>query len=320
MSGRNPEKRCLNVVWRRRVLDDFLEAPFMRSVLLSRLRRPVRWIAIEDNAELPLIDDLLICSFGNPDGYLANLRAAGHRNIGVFHLGDEHGIDDIGFYAQADYVLRHYYFPERLVEPGGFNQKILWMPNGWARGVGPADTATHVPFAERTHSVFFAGYAGAAGPATNERAEMLESLRAYGIAATIILSQGFGQGLGAGSYAAYMGDAKLALAPGGNAPETIRLYDALEHGALPVIIDRPWLHAADGLAAVGTPPFIILTSWDDLPQLLPGVTAPAPTARRDDWQRQTDACRQWWQSFKDHTAGRVAAAIEAAFADAAGTP
>ena len=57
---------------------------------------------------------------------------------------------------------------------------------------------------------------------------MLNVLQEHRIPATVLLSEGFGQGLGAPSYSAYMANTKLALAPGGNAAETIRFYDALE--------------------------------------------------------------------------------------------
>ncbi len=308
--------RCLNVIWRRRVLDDFLEAQFIRTVLLSRLARPIRWTAIEDDAELPLSDDLLVCSFGDPGGYLENLRAAGHRNIGVFHFGDERGSDDTSFYGQADYIFRHYYFSKKLMPPGGFNRDVLWLPNGWARGVGPMRPAALLPFAMRRHGVFFAGFAGGTDDPISERAEMLNALQAHQIPATVVLSEGFGQGLGPGSYGAYMSDAKLALVPGGNSPETIRLYDALECGALPVVLNRAWLAAPDGLGVLGPPPLPVLQTWQDLPDAIADFLGARDRDGLEHSSARAVACRQWWGRIKDHCAERVAAVIETAFAGA----
>ena len=135
MTASPQQTRPLNIVWRRRVLDRFLEASFIREVLLAYLPRPLRWIAIEDDDALPLMDDILVCSFADPATYLRALRRAGQRNIGVIHLGDEIGQDDLGFYADADYVLRNYYIPETIHLSEAHAPPILWVPNGWATGV-----------------------------------------------------------------------------------------------------------------------------------------------------------------------------------------
>ena len=50
MTASSQQTRPLNIVWRRRALDRFLEASFIREVLLASLRRPMRWTAIEDDA------------------------------------------------------------------------------------------------------------------------------------------------------------------------------------------------------------------------------------------------------------------------------
>ena len=143
MTASHQQTRPLNIVWRRRVLDRFLEASFVREVLLSPLPRPIRWIAIEDEAALPLMDDILICSFGNPSTYLRELRRAGHRNIGVMHVGDETGKDNLAFYADADYVLRNYYNRRSVQLSETHAPPILWVPNGWATGVGPRSQSSN---------------------------------------------------------------------------------------------------------------------------------------------------------------------------------
>ena len=140
---------------------------------------------------------------------------------------------------------------------------------------------------------------------------MLNVLQEHRIPATVLLSEGFGQGLGAPSYSAYMANTKLALAPGGNAAETIRFYDALECGALPVVVDAPLLHAEAALGFCGTPPVVILDSWTALPDALECYLSPAAEA---DLSAQADACRQWWQMFKIRTSERVCGLIETSFA------
>lgn len=294
--------RPLNLVWRRSILDGVLEASFLRQVVFGALTRPLRWIAVEDSAPLPDLDDVLVCSFADPSDYLRQLRSAGRRNIGVLHLGDERAEDDLAFYAEADYVLRHYHRPG-LPPTGGLCQTIQWLPNGWARGVGPVSPNSRLPFEARRHELFFAGYAGKGTDGPPARRAMLDALSALGRPATVIVTDGFGQGLGPASYAAYLGDTQLALAPAGNAPETLRFYDALECGALAVVTDNAWLHAPDGAAAVGEPPVVIIDDW----RALAGLRADA----FDEDRRQ--AAIAWWARLKDHAAARCAEIVETAF-------
>jgi hypothetical protein len=296
-------ERPLNLVWRRTMLDGVLEASFLRLVVLAGIGRPQRWIAVEDSQPLPELDDLLVCSFGDCGDYLRTLRAAGKRNIGVLHLGDERGSDDIGFYAEADYVLRHYHRLD-LPQAAGHCRRVTWLPNGWARGVGPVTPAHQLSLTARNHEIFFAGFAGKDGKRLPARQAMLDALTALGRAATVILTDGFAQGLGPSAYSAYLGNTKFALAPAGNAPETIRFYDALECGALPVVTDNAWLHDAEGIAVLGPPPVPILDDWRDLAALL---GTPYGESHRQ-------AAQDWWQRLKSTTAARAAETIDAAFA------
>ncbi len=298
-----PSSRPLNLIWRRSILDGVLEAQFLRDVVLSKLARPVRWVAIEDNAPLPTMDDVLMCSFGDCGEVLRGFRAAGRRNIGVLHLGDERSTDDVGFYADADYVLRHYH-RANLPDSGGHCRSVTWLPNGWASGMGPVAANRHLNFHERRHEIFFAGHAGTGASPLPDREAMLDALKNLGRPATVILTEGFGQGLGTAAYAGYLGDTRFALAPAGNAPETIRFYDALECGALPIVTQSPWLQDTGGAAALGLPPVVVLDHWRDL------TTLDAQNLDEDQRRQALD----WWQRFKDLTATRVAQVIEAAFA------
>ena len=297
------QSRPLNLVWRRTILDGVSEAQFFSHTLLARLKRPLRWIAVEDQAALPEMDDLLICSFGDCGSYLRELRASGRRNLGVLHLGDELGQDNIRFYTDADYVLRHYYRPG-LLRQGRLGCEIAWVPNGWARGIGPFAAKHHLPFEEREHEFFFAGYKGGEGMGLSDRQAMLEALTKLGRPATIILTEGFGQGLGAMAYAGYLGNSKFALAPAGNARETIRFYDALECGAIPVVPDGKWLHSKDGIAALGLPPVVILKDWGQLNKVGEGAFN---EGMRGDMV-------EWWTKIKDHLSARVCGIIETSFA------
>jgi len=307
--------RPLNLVWRRKALDSVLETSFIRNVLLRNLKRPQRWISLEDGEDLPMIDDMLIVSFGDPVEYFEAARARGLKNIGFFQLGDEIGKNTCQSYQHADYVLRHYYFADHLSSmTDGKSPEVLWVPNGWGRGIGPDDAARQLSFRDRRLMIFFSGFVRNEDRKIDEREEMLVALREQRIPAMVSLTGGFGQGLGPSAFAAHMGNARFAAVPGGNSPETIRLYDALELGALPVVLDREWIHAKDGLAAIGEPPLVLLKSWQEAGEMLGPYLEGGDDAVLDKADEQRLRLGEWWQAFKSHTAERVARVIDRSFA------
>jgi hypothetical protein len=64
--------------------------------------------------------------------------------------------------------------------------------------------------------------------------------------------------------------------PGGSHPETFRLWESLEAGAIPVLVRAPALGPVEALLGPGA---VWLGSWAELPEFLLSVDA-AETARR----------------------------------------
>jgi len=290
----------LNIVWRRQVLETVLESSFIRTVLLSKIKRPQRWIAIEENDDLPMMNDLLVVSFGDPVSYFETLKDRGYKNIGFFQVGDELGDKGRKSYAYADYVLRNYHFPGPMSEKPGL---VSWVPNGWARGVGPVENGDHLSIFEREVPAFFSGFIGQGDDKILDRLVMLKVIKYNEIKALIATTSGFGQGLGPAAYAAHMGNTRYSLTPSGRSPETIRFYDALELGAVPIVIDGNWLHAKDGLGALGRPPIVILNNWAELPTFLKSQTD------LNAAEKQRLGCVQWWHRIKEYYAVKVAKLI-----------
>src|SRR5262249_24119655 len=143
--------RPLNLVWSQSLLDRVLEGYFIKDVLLAKVGRPVRTILLQDSGQRPLFGDALIVGVGaGISDYLREARARGGKNIGLFHMADEHGDHDRGFYELADYVIRNYWFEQALVQPNEQSLGVVWVPNGCRTGVGPACMDTMLGMAERT--------------------------------------------------------------------------------------------------------------------------------------------------------------------------
>lgn len=298
--------RPLTIVWRRQVLEAVLETSYIRHVLLSKINRPQRWMAIEEDDGLPLMDDTLIVSFGDPVAYFEAAKSRDIKNIGFFQVGDEKGDSSCASYALADYVIRNYHFAHQLAHKP---KRAIWVPNGWARGIGPVRGADHLSFADRTLPAFFSGFVGQDQDQIEDRQKMMDVIEKNQVQALMATTAGFGLGLGPAAYAAHMGNARFALIPRGRSPETIRLYDALELGAIPVAVDADWMHATDGLGVFGAPPFVLLKDWDQLPGYLTRFQGHVAADDLEQAEQQRLNCVQWWHRIQDHYAGEVARLI-----------
>jgi len=234
------------------------------------------------------------------------VRQQGISNVGLFQVGDEKGDTSCASYGSADYVIRNYYFDHQLNQKPG---RATWVPNGWARGIGPVRPVEHLNFVERTLPAFFSGFVGQDADQIDDRQRLLKVVDENAVAALMATTAGFGLGLGPAAYAAHMGNTRFALIPRGRSPETIRLYDALELGAIPVTLDSPWLHAREGLGSFGRPPFVILKDWAELPDYLSRFQGQVAPSLLEAIEQQRQDCVQWWQRLQVHFAGRVARLI-----------
>jgi hypothetical protein len=307
-------QRSLNLVWPRQTLEAVLEGYFIKEVLLSDIGRPVRTIVVEANTPFPFLNDALVVSFGNQlSDYLKEARSRGFVNIGLLHMADEHGAHDRSFYGFADYVLRHYLHEQALVPPPN-SLGVIWIPNGYRTGVGPILSQTMLTTAERRLMGFFSGVLKGR-TLSDERVQMVNAIQAGKLPFLVNESPGFGQGLGPVAYAAYLSMTRFGLVPGGNSPETIRLYEVLEAGAIPVVIKNPFVTAS---SALGNPPFVMLDNWSQLPAFYapysnamePGVIEEIEGRRRDVYH--------WWNCFKALQQRRVKELIDRSFARAYG--
>jgi hypothetical protein len=297
----------LNLVWRRASLDNVLEGYFIREVLLAGLQRPVRQLMFEDDWGGTIDHDtLFVVLRGDTVDLLRAARVAGLRNLGVLHVGDETGIDGRFFYQYADYVLRHYWFKE-IVSPTAA-PPVIWVPNGYKAGVGPIDPARTLPFDGRQIPGFFAG-SFHPDHLNHERQRLLDIVQREKLPFLMVGTSRFGIGMTPATYGGFLGNSKFALVPGGVSPETIRLYDALEHGTIPIVLESPFIESNEALGALGVPPLVLLDNWSSLPKAFRHLMQ-IPPSRLEDRRR---GILDWWTRFKAHCQARAGGLIEASF-------
>lgn len=299
----------LKIFARREQLDYILEASFLRNSLLAQVRRPVSIYPIEPKQPFPRLDNALYLTLLNFSvAPITEAITAGCKNIGVLHMGDELGELDCSWYQDVDYVLRNYWFEEKYrLPPGSRCQKVLWLPNGYANGTGPRPRDTLLPASMREISYFFSGRFPENHPSTAERHAMLQAVTDHQIPAFLNATDGFGEGYKAASYSALNENARFSLVPKGGADETIRLFDAMECGSIPISLCHPFLEAPE---AMGSAPIVKLESWQQLPQLHARIQS-LSDEQLDEIQREVIS---WWWNYKEALGGTVADLIEGSFA------
>jgi len=309
-------QRPLNLICRRQTLEYVLEGYFIKEVLLAEIGRPIRMIIVEPNEPIPFMPNVLTISFGTEfAGYLKESRARGVTNVGLLHMADEKGDHDRTFYGDADYVLRHYWFKEVLIAPNTRSLGVIWIPNGYRTGVGPTTVQTMLPAGERTIMGFFAGTLQAR-TLSEERKLMVKVVNDARLPFLILETAGFAQGFGPVSYGAYLGMCRFGLVPGGNSPETIRLYEVLESGAIPIMLKAPFVSAAD---ALDNPPFVLLNNWRELPQFYARYADANSPETIAEIEKMRQTAFDWWKAFKKKQQIRVKNLVEKSFARATGS-
>jgi hypothetical protein len=230
------------------------------------------------------------------------LKSAGNK-VTLFHMGDELANKNIALYASCDLVIRNYYF-SHIVSKVSQSPKIIWAPNGFRTGVGPRAAINLKPAGRRQALAAFLGWINNAASYHGERESFAEAASMCGENLFVMPSNGFAAGYNVGLYSAILEDSIFAPCPAGNSPETIRLYDALETGTIPISLRHDFLMSEDALASIGPVPFPIIDSWAQLPIYLEQMKGVLDSDPVKIIQLQAE-CIDWWTRYKKMIAIRL---------------
>ena len=144
----------------------------------------------------------------------------------------------------------------------------MWAPNGFRTGVGPREPTILKNILSRQSLSAFLGWIDNPNSFDQERVSFAKAAANCGDNLFVLPSTGFAGGYNVGLYSAIMEDSIFAPCPAGNSPETIRLYDALETGSIPISLEHEFLNSKEALGRIGLVPFPLLRSWNELPDFL----------------------------------------------------
>jgi hypothetical protein len=110
---------------------------------------------------------------------------------------------------------------------------------------------------------------------------------------TIIQTDGFGKGVPHKEYLEALSQAKIVPCPSGPAsPDTFRIWEALECGAVPIVDSRSLRDETVGFwpVVLGDHPLPVIDDWSMLPEVMDAVLA--------DYDRIQHFCQYWWKSYR----------------------
>lgn len=239
---------------------------------------------------------------------IQHIKSLGKKVV-LYHMGGETLDKDISAYSSCDLVIRNYYFSS-IINSSRLGSRVMWAPNGFRTGVGPRSKDVLKPAMYRQSMASFLGWINNASSFNNERAGFAGPAADCGNNLYLMPSNGFAGGYNVGLYSAIMEDSVFAPCPSGNNSETIRLYDALELGCIPISLSHEFLLSKDALALIGPVPFPLLNSWNELPQFLEEEKARAILSPIEIMNLQ-QRCINWWSDYKKAIQKNISETIEA---------
>lgn len=289
--------RALSLVTNEQTANTILESWFVQNVMLPEMPFGLEMEATRLSGSVVVYLEL-----GRPKTELIRALASRGNKVVLYHMGDEVGANyDRATYLGCDLVLRTYYDARIFGDPA-IAARTIWVPNGFKSGVGPRRPETLRKATQRRFLAGFFGWLDNSDAAGNERTLFGTMARRHPGDVLLRTSDGCGGGYRTGLYATAMEYVVFAPCPAGNSPETIRLYDALELGCIPVSLRHPFLGEP---AALANPPFPVLNDWDEFPSLMNrmrGLLADRPEALND----LQAVCVDWWGMVKRGLAARIA--------------
>lgn len=214
-----------------------------------------------------------------PKDFLAKVKALG--NCGVIHLGDEFFRGPYSIYGNFAYAIRTH-FGEFLQSPA-----VLQIPLGYSNNMQPT---RGLPASQRKYAWAFTG---AKGPARVKIGKQWES---FAVGRNFLFLVDLRENLPHLSRQQFLDlltDAAFVPCPMGNAHlESLRIYEALERGAIPIVSTRKRLAYFDKVLGKGHP----------IPQFVDWASARAWAediySRPADLDRLQAEILDWWAAKK----------------------
>jgi hypothetical protein len=285
---------------------NIFETDWIELVLFGKIDRPLRTLRWDNEYR----NDSVHVIFGHPpDNLFSRMRKAGIVNFGSVQMADEHMVENTSFYADCDFTFRNYWNAAHRDSP----HNVHYIPLGVKSGFGAIAPRTHIPASRRRHLYSFVGSLRA------NRAHALSQLWYRRADSVIIADRGWADPAGVHivDYRHLLRDTAFTLAPFGGNEESLRFFEALEAGSIPIAqaSAAPWGDfIADGVGGGGAPP--------PIPRVREWCEANAVVAHYAERPAELDALQArvaaWWAERRLAAQRAVRRVLDASFAQAHG--
>ena len=209
------------------------------------------------------------------------------KNLVIYHLGDERGDKTTDAYQFAQAILRNY-FHKHIFEREDYRSKTFWMPNGYRNGIGRGPNNTVKPATKRKRLARFIGWLDNSESINGERKSFKHVAGNIPAHLDCVPMPGFGGNFSPHLYSTLMEESVFAPCPAGNAKETIRLFDVLETGCIPITLRHEFLQDTRMLAPC---PYVFIKTWEQLQEVI--IQQSLPDSKSHYEANQTKVVNHW---------------------------
>ena len=282
---------------------NIFETDWILMAMFGMIDRPVRVLPPDSPESYQQNDTMFVFLFEpKPADLFQRLKQNGLRNIGGYHMGDETRTNAVDYYRDASFMFRNYWFAQYK----NISSSVSYFPLGSKTGLALSGSYTMMPASQRKHLCSFVGSLRA------NRAYMISQLSQTRRRQCYISADkpwASPEGIHTIELRNILFNAKFTLCPFGNNEESVRFYESLESGSIPVaqqsmqgkggdfiedglhqlIIDEFGVGVAGGLKS----PIPRLSDWKEIDAFFKRFENSPHES--DELQRQVN---DWWQTYK----------------------
>jgi hypothetical protein len=282
----------------------------------SHLGRPVR--ILEKNC---LVNDSVYVFLSHSGDLFQRLKSGGFVNFGSFEMADEPGTQDQSYLELPSYSFRNYWFEKYR------NSKAQFVPLGVKSGINFHDDDILIPTSKRRYLCNFVGTI----IGRKERTYMFSVFNETFKKQCYISNDGTWpnvKGLNVMKYRDVLHNSRFTLSPFGGNPESLRFYEALESGSIPIttyskdendFIYGGLTHASGTLCRNTTPnnnydfrfrdvPIPRLKDWNELNNLLEYYEN-----NPEELDKLQESINSWWNTVKSNIQKKIKKIIDESF-------
>uniref|UniRef100_A0A914EEY7 Exostosin GT47 domain-containing protein n=1 Tax=Acrobeloides nanus TaxID=290746 RepID=A0A914EEY7_9BILA len=279
---------------------NIMEYDWIVNVLLEKINRPIKIVKADEKHRR---NDTLHVYLFQPEKDIF-VKSNGLVNQGAYHMGDELMKNNIDYYPIATYVFRNYYNADYLMA----YPSVHYVPLGTKTGFGPVQLNSLLPPSQRKYMVNFIG------SIRSNRQEMVDRIKNKNITSYIYVQKGWASsdGLNVVNYRDILRESVFTLAPWGNNPESMRLYEAIEAGSIPIF------QKLDPKRSPMTPmgpnnPIPQFDNWNEAIDFIDKMSLDVKLI--DNLQKRVIS---FWKSYKEESQLKIKKVIDKAFRESHG--